>query len=63
MSNSTHRSPAGLDEAPPDYFVDMVEQLAERARALGEVEVAIHLDAAAKARQYALSQRWRETTA
>jgi hypothetical protein len=40
------------DEA--DYFVDMIEQLAERARGLGQIEIAIHLDAAAKARRYTL---------
>ncbi len=35
----------------PDYFVDMIEQLAERARELGEFEVAVHLEATAKARR------------
>ena len=34
-----------------DYFVDMIEQLAERAREIGEVEVALHLEATAKARR------------
>jgi hypothetical protein len=39
---------------PPDYFIDMIQQLAEHARALGEIEVAIHLDATVEARRHAL---------
>ena len=39
-----------------DYFVELIEQLAERARELGEIEVAVHLDATAKARRCALDQ-------
>ncbi len=42
----------------PDYFVDMIEQLAERARELGEFEVAVHLEATAKARRHRLDGRY-----
>jgi len=37
-----------------DYLLDMIEQLAELAREIGEIEVAIHLDATAKARRHTL---------
>lgn len=51
-----------VDPLPPDddqldYFVDMIKQLANRARALGDVEVAIQLDSTAEARRYALSRK------
>ena len=39
-----------------DYFVELIEQLAERARDLGEIEVAAHLAATANARRFALGQ-------
>ena len=48
--------PEAEDDEQPDYFIDMIAQLAERARALGEVEVAIHLDATAAARRHALAK-------
>jgi hypothetical protein len=39
-----------------DYLLDMIEQLAELAREIGEIEVAIHLDATVEARRYALEK-------
>ena len=50
--------PFPLDETAghPDYFVDMIEGLAQQARALGEVEVGLHLEAMAKARRHKLDR-------
>ncbi len=49
------------DEAGhPDYFVDLIEQLAERARDLGEIEVALHLEATAMARRLTLEREGAE---
>ena len=39
-----------------DYLLDMIEQLAELAREIGEIEVAIHLEATVEARRYALEK-------
>ena len=48
--------PSPADEiGHPDYFVHMIEQLAEQARAIGEKEVAVHLQAIAAARRQKLS--------
>jgi hypothetical protein len=40
-----------------DYLLDMIEQLAELAREIGEIEVAIHLDATAEARRHTIEKR------
>jgi hypothetical protein len=42
------------DEGHQDYFIDMIGQLSDKARSIGEVVVAIHLDAIAEARRHAL---------
>ena len=52
---SKHLSPS----KPPvargsDYFVEVIGELADQARDLGEVEASLHLEAIAQARQHAL---------
>jgi hypothetical protein len=49
--------PTDPDEDDQDYFIDMIGQLSDKARQLGEVAVAIHLDAMAEARRHALRNR------
>lgn len=44
------------DAGHPDYFVEMIEGLAKQARALGEVEVGLHLEAMAEARRQQLDR-------
>jgi hypothetical protein len=39
-----------------EYLIDMIEQLAELAREIGEIEVAILLDATAAARRHTIDQ-------
>jgi hypothetical protein len=56
MAYEPHLLPEPGNDEAADYFVDLIEQLAERARELGEFEVAVHLDATAKARRCALEQ-------
>ena len=46
----------GSDERR-DYLLDMIEQLSSLAREIGEIEVAIHLDATAEARRHTLDRR------
>ncbi len=45
-----------LDEKK-EYLLDMIEQLSRFARDIGEIEVAIHLDATAEARRFTLEKR------